>query len=176
MYSEMAMKDGRYQGYFKPILMDAKIFKWKEKDRSLGDGIKEFFSEGIQEMFENHKQDQTATRVPIEGTVAAGQADIWKTITSAFVNAYIEAFRFQLDHTIDFNDLNKVKSKDAEKEEKKAKKEKEEKEKREKEEREKKEREKREKKAKANKYSHFQPKTDIEQRPLRLVLRAALMA
>ncbi len=176
MYSEMAMKDGRYQGYFKPILIDPKIFKWKEEDRSLGDGIKEFFSEGVQEIFENHKKDQTATRVPIEGTVEGGQADIWKTITSAFVNAYIQAFQFQLDNTIDFNDLADIKNKDADKEEKKAKEEKEKKEKQEKEEREKKQEEKAKKKNKADKYSYLQPSSGSEQRPLRLVLTGTLLA
>ncbi|MBK9012692.1 MAG: hypothetical protein IPM82_00615 [Saprospiraceae bacterium] len=34
VYSEMAMKDGNYVGYLKPILKDAKIFKLKEEDRS----------------------------------------------------------------------------------------------------------------------------------------------
>jgi hypothetical protein len=102
MYSEMAMKDGHYKGYFKPLFLDAKIFKWKEEDRSFKNGVKELLSEGVQEIFENHKKDQTATRVPIEGNVDGTKTKIWPVIVSAFTNAYIEAFKFELDNTIDF--------------------------------------------------------------------------
>jgi len=103
LYSEMAMKDGKYRGYLKPILIDAKIFKRKEEDRSFGQGVKELLAEGVQELFENHKKDQTASRVPIEGSVdSKANTDIWQTILSALSNAYIRAFKFQLDNTIDY--------------------------------------------------------------------------
>lgn len=108
MYTEMAMKDGAYKGYFKPILIDAKIFKWKEDDRSLGNGIKELVSEGVQEVFENHKKDQTAARVPIEGKLEeSATSSVWKAILSALSNAYIQAFQFKLDDTINLGSVAK---------------------------------------------------------------------
>jgi Domain of Unknown Function (DUF748) len=117
MYSEMAMKDGSYKGYFKPILIDATIFNRKEEDRSFGEGAKELFAEGVQELFENHKKDQTAFRVPIQGKIEASRtSSVWKTIISAFSNAYIRAFQFKLDDTINFKSVAK---KEGEKKEKK---------------------------------------------------------
>ncbi len=103
LYSEMAMKDGEYRGYLKPILLDAKIFKWKEEDRSFLEGVKELVAEGVQELFENHKKDQSASRVSITGRVdSKADTDILQTIVSALSNAYIKAFKFQLDNTIDY--------------------------------------------------------------------------
>lgn len=126
MYSEMAMKDGTYKGYLKPILLDAKIFKWKEEDRSFKNGVKELLAEGVQEIFENHKKDQSATRVPIEGTVKGPQRHIWPVIVAAFTNAYVKAFQFQLDNSIDYknafkDDENKDKKEDKKDKERKKK-------------------------------------------------------
>ncbi|MEK7255975.1 MAG: DUF748 domain-containing protein, partial [Bacteroidota bacterium] len=111
LFSEMAMKDGRYVGYFKPILHDAKIFKWKEPGRGFRNDIKELVTEGIQEVFENHPKDQSASRVAIEGTIQGGTPDIWKAIVAAFVNAYIRVFRHEFDNTINFNQLSKNRQK-----------------------------------------------------------------
>ncbi len=117
MYSEMAMKDGSYKGYFKPILIDATIFNRKEEDRSFKQGAKELFAEGIQEVFENHKKDQTAFRVPIQGKIEATRnSSVWKTIISAFSNAYIRAFQFKLDDTINFKSVAKKEGEKKEKE------------------------------------------------------------
>ncbi len=105
LYSEMAMKDGKYVGYFKPLLKNAKIFKLKEKDRTFFQGVKELFSEGVQEVFENQSIKQTAARIPIEGTVGKSAVNVWETIVSSFMNAYIKAFQFQLDDSIDFSSV-----------------------------------------------------------------------
>ena len=102
LYSEMAMKDGHFEGYFKPLLEDLRIFDWKEENRDFGQWIKEFFSEGTKEIFENQKKEQFATRVPIKGNLGNVKANIWLTIINAFKNAYIDAFQHKLDQTVTF--------------------------------------------------------------------------
>ncbi|MEM1124517.1 MAG: DUF748 domain-containing protein [Bacteroidota bacterium] len=105
LFSEMAIMNGKIDGYFKPIATDAQIFKWKEEGRSLGQGIKEFFAEGVQELFENHfKGEQTAARVPVQGTIDQTVTLVWPTIFSSLKNAYIEAFQRKLDDTIRYPD------------------------------------------------------------------------
>jgi hypothetical protein len=108
LYSEMAMKDQAYTGYVKPLIKDMKIFKWKEGDRTAGQWLKEFFGEGIQEIFENQKREQFATKVPIEGKLQDVKTNIWLTILNAFKNAYINAFEYELDQSIDFGDIEVV--------------------------------------------------------------------
>ncbi|MEZ5059587.1 MAG: DUF748 domain-containing protein [Saprospiraceae bacterium] len=103
LYSELVLKDGDYEGYLKPIVKDMKIFAWKEENRKLGQFITEFFSQGIKEIFENQPREQFATRIPIEGDLNDPKIDIWTTIISSLVNAYIDAFEYQLDGTVDFD-------------------------------------------------------------------------
>lgn len=105
LYSEVAMKDSNFEGYFKPLLEDLRIFDWKEENRNFGQWIKEFFSEGVKEVFENQKKEQFATRVPIKGSLDNVKANIWLTIINAFKNAYIGAFQHQLDQTITFKEV-----------------------------------------------------------------------
>lgn len=107
VYSEMAMQNGAFEGYIKPLVKDMRIFGWREKGRPLGQWFREFFSEGIQEIFENQKKQQFATRVPISGELSKVKTDIWLTIVNAFKNAYIRAFEYKLDQSIDFEDLQK---------------------------------------------------------------------
>ena len=104
MYSELSLVDSQIKGYFKPLLQDAKIFKWKEEDRKLGQGIKEFFAEGVQELFENQKLQQTGTKIPLEGSIEGAETKVWTTIATAFKNAYISAMKGQIDNTISYQE------------------------------------------------------------------------
>jgi len=104
MYSELSLVDSEIKGYFKPLLHDAKIFKWKEEDRKLGQGIKEFFAEGVQELFENQKLEQTGTKIPLEGNIEGAETNIWVTIATAFKNAYVSALNGQIDNTISYKE------------------------------------------------------------------------
>jgi len=100
LYSEMAIDKGEIKGYFKPIIIDAKIFKWKEEGKSLGQGIKEFFAEGVQEFFENHRKEQTAAKVPVRGNIDQTVTLVWPTIITGLKNAYISALKGEIDNTI----------------------------------------------------------------------------
>ena len=104
IYSELAMSDGRFKGYVKPLLNDVQIFSRDEEDRSVGQYFAELFAEGAQELLENHRKDQIATRIPIEGDLNSPETDVWTAIIAVLRNAYWDAFRPQLDATIDFTD------------------------------------------------------------------------
>ena len=105
LYSEMAMRNGRYNGYFKPLTNGMRIFDWKEGDgRTVGQFVKELFAEGAAELLENQKQDQIATRVPLAGTAETTETDIWTILINVIWNAYVEAFDKQVDNTVTFQD------------------------------------------------------------------------
>ena len=104
VYSELAMADGKFEGYVKPLLKDVQIFSRDEGDRTVGQYFKELFAEGAQELLENQRKDQIATRVPISGTAETTDTEIWTAIIAVIRNAYFNAFRPQLDDTIEFED------------------------------------------------------------------------
>lgn len=105
VYSEMAMKEGKFEGYVKPLIQDMLIFSWKEDNRKVGQWFKEFFSEGIKEIFENHKKQQLATKIPLSGDLGEVNTSIWTTIINALKNAYIEAFQYQLDNSVEYEEV-----------------------------------------------------------------------
>ena len=104
VYSELAMADGRFEGYVKPLLKDVQIFSRGEGDRTVGQFFKELFAEGISELLENHRKDQIATRVPISGTVENTETGVYTAVISVLRNAYWSAFRPQLDDSVEFED------------------------------------------------------------------------
>ena len=104
VYSELALADGRYEGYVKPLLRDVQIFSRDEGDRTVGEFFKELFAEGLQELLENHRKDQMATRVPLAGTLDDPQTGVWRAVMGTLRNAYLSALRPQLDDTVEFDD------------------------------------------------------------------------
>ncbi|RYF66802.1 MAG: DUF748 domain-containing protein, partial [Cytophagaceae bacterium] len=66
VFSEMAMNDGKLNGYLKPLMKDMTIFKLKEpgEHRTIGRFFTELLAQGATEVLENRKRDQVATRVP----------------------------------------------------------------------------------------------------------------
>lgn len=105
LYSEMAMRDGKFNGYFKPLTNGMRIFDWKEEDgRTVGQFFKELFAEGASELLENQKRDQIATRVPLAGTAESVDTDVWTIVINVIWNAYVDAFDKKVDNTVTFKD------------------------------------------------------------------------
>jgi len=101
LYSEIAIADGYMKGYMKPLLTDSKLIG--KEDGFLGvlwEGFVGFFKF----ILKNQGTDTIATRVPIEGDLNNVQAGVWPTVFSIFENAWISAFKGEVDDDIDFED------------------------------------------------------------------------
>ncbi len=105
--SEVAMDEGKYKGYVKPILKDFKIVDLSDKEQSLGNKMWEMLVGGVMKIFQNQKKDQFATRVPFEGDVSTSNVNIWRTIGNVFRNAFVDAFRNQVEGTVDLETVEK---------------------------------------------------------------------
>ncbi len=116
IYSEIAIADGFMTGYIKPILEDSKLIGEE-------DGFLETIWEGLVGFFKfilkNHSEDTVATKVPLEGDLNNVQSAVWPTITNIFKNAWIEAFKFEADNTVDFQDAEELVDEEDPKERKK---------------------------------------------------------
>ena len=105
VYSEMAMYDGKLNGYLKPLTKGMKIFKLNEHEgRSVGKFFTELVAQAGTAILKNQKKDQVATRIPLNGTVNDIQTATWPTIIGILRNAYIEAFKGEFDNNITLKD------------------------------------------------------------------------
>ena len=105
LYSEMAMQNGKFNGYFKPLTNGMRVFDWKEADgRTVGQFFTELFAEGASELLENQKRDQIATRVPLAGTAENVETDVWTIVVNVIWNAYVGAFDKKIDETVTYKD------------------------------------------------------------------------
>lgn len=122
LYSEIAIADGHLKGYIKPMLTDSKLIG---KD----DGVLGVLWEGFVGFFKfilaNQRTDTLATKIPLEGDLNNVDASTWPTVINIFGNAWIKAFKGEVDDDIDYkdafqdakNDANKTNEKEKRKQE-----------------------------------------------------------
>ena len=105
VFSEMAMLDGKLNGYLKPLTKEMKIFKLDENEgRSVGKFFTELLAQAGTAVLKNQKKDQVATRIPLSGTIEDIETAVWPTLFGVLRNAYIEAFRGEFDNNITLKD------------------------------------------------------------------------
>ncbi|GAB3642251.1 DUF748 domain-containing protein [Spirosoma arcticum] len=105
VFSEMAMLNGKLNGYLKPLTKEMKIFKLDENEgRSVGKFFTELLAQAGTAVLKNQKKDQVATRIPLNGTIENIKTAVWPTLFGVLRNAYIEAFRGEFDNNITLQD------------------------------------------------------------------------
>lgn len=101
LYSEGKAKDGVVDAYAKPLVIDLEV---ADADSSASllkkvyTGIVDF---GV-DIFTNSDEDQTGTKIPIEGTFEKADPQIFQTIINFFKNAFFEAYIREIEHSIEF--------------------------------------------------------------------------
>lgn len=105
LYSEMAVRGRQLEGYFKPVLNEAKVFSLIEEDRNLISAIREFLAEMAQEIFERRSTQETATKLSYTGSIDDFKGDYWTAIVIALRNAYWQAITQEIDHSIEIGDV-----------------------------------------------------------------------
>ncbi len=106
LYSEFAAKDGKFNGYVKPILKDMDIVQWNKEEGDLSQILWETVVAGAAEILKNHKKDQLASKIPIEGKFSSPQVGLWDAISYVLRNAFIQALKPAIDNTININKVN----------------------------------------------------------------------
>ncbi len=101
VYSEIAIADGHLIGYVKPLLKDTKLI-------GEGDSFIEILWEGFVGFFKfvlkNQGTDTLATKVPFEGDLNNVKTGVWPTVLNIFENAWIKAFKGEVDNDINYKD------------------------------------------------------------------------
>jgi hypothetical protein len=100
VYSEVDSKEGRFNGYVKPIARNLQILRWKDETEGFFGKLWEGVVEVGKDLLENHSKDQVATRVPLSGRIENPEADVIETLLVVLQNAFIEALRAGLEPSI----------------------------------------------------------------------------
>ncbi len=99
---ELEAKDGRLDGYAKPLFHGLKIFSWKQDvEQDKKNPLKlawEAAAQGVASLFKNHAKDQFATRVPISGRIDDKQLGLVPSILGILRNAFVHAYSPSLEH------------------------------------------------------------------------------
>ncbi len=102
-FSEVAMDDGKYKGYVKPILHDVQVIDLDSESASFWRKSWEVIVGTTMKIFQNQKEEQFATEVPFHGSTTESDVGILPTIGNILKNAFIEAFDAQIDDKVDIN-------------------------------------------------------------------------
>lgn len=108
MYMEAATKDEAFVGYVKPFIRDLDVLDWKGQDKD--DNFLRKVWEGVVglggKVFENQKDDDVATKIPLSGSLSTGEGikpNIMSAVVAVVRNAFFNSLKPSLDYEIDLN-------------------------------------------------------------------------
>jgi hypothetical protein len=105
LYTEIAAKNGKFDGYVKPILKDVKVVQWNKQEGGLLQKAWETVVAGGMKLLENHRKDQVATKVPLSGRMDSPSIDIFTTVGTLLKNAFIQALVPSIDNSVNIGDV-----------------------------------------------------------------------
>lgn len=105
VFTEVAMEDGKFKGYVKPILRNTKVIDLDNPSANFWRKAWEVVVGTTLKLFQNQKEEQFATEVPFSGTTQTSEVGILATIGNVLRNAFIEAFDAQIDDKVSIENV-----------------------------------------------------------------------
>ncbi|MFZ5482121.1 MAG: DUF748 domain-containing protein [Myxococcota bacterium] len=111
VYVELAAREGRFEGYLKPMLDDVRVFTPKKDlaEEGKGEGPLRKAWEAIvgtaSEVVENQPKERVATRVPVSGKLDDPEVGVWKAVGAALRNAFVKALARGLEDSVELRDV-----------------------------------------------------------------------
>lgn len=102
LYAELTIDSANIGGYVKPLAENVKVLSLKEDAQKPLNMVWQSIVGFLSEVFENQKEDQLATRVPLQGNLNNVEAGVWPTVWNIFRNAFVKAFESNIDNTVEF--------------------------------------------------------------------------
>ncbi len=87
----------------KPVIKDLDVLGPEDKNESLFHKVWEGIVGGAGKILENKKEDQIATRLPIEGKFDNPNIEVITAIVEVLRNAFINALAASLDYDVNIN-------------------------------------------------------------------------
>jgi hypothetical protein len=132
LYTEVAAKEGKFEGYVKPLIQDLDVLGEEDRKDNILQKVWEGLGGVVGEVFENQSKDQVATKIPFSGDLKDPDTNVWYALGRVLQNAFVRALQPTIDHEINIasvdnkkdekkNLLEKVFGKDDKKKEERAK-------------------------------------------------------
>ncbi len=104
VYSQVAVKDGKIDGYVKPMFADLEVYNYqKDKNTPIMHQAKELVIGGTARLFKSHRTKQVATDVDLKGNLTSPNVDTWQALGQVLRNAFIEAIIPGFDRAVAAN-------------------------------------------------------------------------
>jgi hypothetical protein len=92
VYSELHVKNGRVDGYVKPLIRELKVYEPRQdREKSVGQKLKEKAANIVSKLLRNRPHQEIATIAPIAGPLEHPKADTWATMVNLVQNAFFRA-------------------------------------------------------------------------------------
>lgn len=93
LYSELSVKNGRVEGYIKPLFKDMTVYDARQdKEKNLVHKLYEGLVGGMAKLLENAPREEVATKTDISGALENPQTNTWQTVINLVKNAFFKAF------------------------------------------------------------------------------------
>ncbi|UAY53072.1 DUF748 domain-containing protein [Ferruginibacter albus] len=106
LYTEFAAKDGKYVGYVKPVIKDLKVLGPQDRHDNILQKAWEVIVGAAAGILKNHKEQQIATKVSIEGAFGKSSTNVVDAIWELLRNAFIQALMPSIDNQINLSSVN----------------------------------------------------------------------
>lgn len=102
LYSEVKVKNGRIDGYVKPLISDVDVYdKEQDKKKPVLKKIYEKVVGGLSHVLENRPRDEVATVADISGPIEDPKTGTWEIIVRLVSNAFVKAILPGFDREIE---------------------------------------------------------------------------
>ncbi len=92
VYTELAVKQGRVQGYVKPLVKDLKVSdRRKDQGKPLGKRVELHLLQALAGLFKNRSSQEVATVARVSGPAGQPKVDTWEAIRRLFGNGLVHA-------------------------------------------------------------------------------------
>ena len=100
LYTEVAAKEGKFDGYVKPVIKDLDVLGKEDRKDNILQKMWEAIAGSVAEVFSNQSKDQFATKIPLQGNIKDPSANVWYAIAGVIRNAFIQAIQPAIDNEI----------------------------------------------------------------------------
>lgn len=102
LYVEARAREGRFDGYVKPLLRDVDVLRAAQEQAEQGPFATawEAFVGGVAELVRNQPEEQIGTRIPLSGRFEDPDIGVWGALVELLRNAYVEALQPQLEREL----------------------------------------------------------------------------
>lgn len=101
---EVEAKDAQLDGYIKPLLRHVEVFNFEQdvqtEDKGFFRGIWEAVVGGGEEVLQNQRKEQFATRVELNGSTKNTDVSPFQAFTAILRNAFVEAFSARFERSL----------------------------------------------------------------------------